>query len=207
VTGAVRYLKADAAKGPRRHLARPLARDRAGNLVVQTSTPGRRALGNARHCDSKRSSNLPDAQKAWLRWAGMAVTIDVDAGHDLWASTPSGAVRFDPVAEKFTEFKSGILEKNAESSGATYGAPEGRDGNGLVGADGDGYRLQVATWPPARRSKIKMPDVKVDRMFGADRAFYESVSDLGFNAPLPWSQGPRRMGTDKNADLLWVGNS
>ena len=55
--------------------------------------------------------------------------------------------------------------------------------------------------------EIKMPDVKVDRMFGADRAFYETVSDLGFNAPLPWSQGPRRMGTDKNADLLWVGNS
>jgi streptogramin lyase len=25
--------------------------------------------------------------------------------------------------------------------------------------------------------------------------------------PLPWSQGPRRMGTDKNADVLWVGNS
>src|SRR2546430_5047318 len=32
------------------------------------------------------------------------------------------------------------------------------------------------------------------------RSFYETVSDLGFNAPLPWSQGPRRMGTDKNAD-------
>ena len=25
--------------------------------------------------------------------------------------------------------------------------------------------------------------------------------------PLPWAQGPRRMGTDKNADVLWVGNS
>jgi streptogramin lyase len=44
-------------------------------------------------------------------------------------------------------------------------------------------------------------------MFGEDRAFYETVSDLGFNVPLPWSQGPRRMGTDKNADVLWVANS
>ncbi|TMG71082.1 MAG: hypothetical protein E6H80_12850 [Betaproteobacteria bacterium] len=52
-----------------------------------------------------------------------------------------------------------------------------------------------------------MPDVRVDRLFGQDRAFYDTVSDLGFNVPLPWSQGPRRMGTDKNADLLWVGNS
>ena len=28
-----------------------------------------------------------------------------------------------------------------------------------------------------------------------------------FNAPMPFSQGPRRMGTDKNADVLWVGLS
>jgi hypothetical protein len=27
------------------------------------------------------------------------------------------------------------------------------------------------------------------------------------HTPLSWSQGPRRMGTGKNADLLWVGNS
>jgi streptogramin lyase len=44
-------------------------------------------------------------------------------------------------------------------------------------------------------------------MSAEDRTFYETVSDLGFNAPLPWSQGPRRMGTDKSADVLWVGNS
>jgi hypothetical protein len=52
-----------------------------------------------------------------------------------------------------------------------------------------------------------MPDANLVRVSAHDRAFYDGVSDLGFNAPLPWSQGPRRMGTDKNADLLWVGNS
>jgi ligand-binding sensor domain-containing protein len=66
------------------------------------------------------------------------------------------------------------------------------------------YRGDVAT---GKATEIKMPAVKTDRMSAEDRAFYETVSDLGFNAPLPWSQGPRRMGTDKNADLLWVGNS
>jgi len=66
------------------------------------------------------------------------------------------------------------------------------------------YKGDVAT---GKAIEIKIPDVKVERLFGEDRAFYETVSDLGFNAPLPWSQGPRRMGTDKNADLLWVGNS
>ena len=44
-------------------------------------------------------------------------------------------------------------------------------------------------------------------MSAADRKYYESMSDLGFNAPLPWSPGPRRMGTDKRGDVLWVGNS
>lgn len=30
---------------------------------------------------------------------------------------------------------------------------------------------------------------------------------MTFNTAVPWSEGPRRMGTDKNADILWVGNS
>ena len=47
----------------------------------------------------------------------------------------------------------------------------------------------------------------MDLVNAADRAFYENFNELGFNSPVPWSQGPRRMGTDKNADVLWVGNS
>jgi streptogramin lyase len=39
------------------------------------------------------------------------------------------------------------------------------------------------------------------------RSFYESFNAPDFNAPVPWNQGPRRMGTDKDADVLWVGNS
>ena len=54
---------------------------------------------------------------------------------------------------------------------------------------------------------IKLPAAKAVSLRAEDRAFYESVSDLGFNAPLPWSQGPRRMGTDKNDNVLWVANS
>jgi len=64
-----------------------------------------------------------------------------------------------------------------------------------------------ATSQRAKRIEIKLPAVKVDRISAEDRAFYETVSDLGFNAPVPWSQGPRRMGTDKNANVLWVANS
>ena len=46
-----------------------------------------------------------------------------------------------------------------------------------------------------------------DAMSDADRKFYASFSAPDFNSPVPWNEGPRRMGTDKNGDVLWVGNS
>ena len=201
VTGAVKYLKADAANG-QAATAHGLARDRAGNLWFDIN-PGRRALGKLDTATEKITIYQTPADMSPV---GGAVTIDVDGKGMIWASTPSGAVRFDPVTEKFTEFKSTIPERNPKGSGATYGAAGDRDGNGWWAqmAMDTVYRGDVAT---GKTTEIRMPDVQVDRLFGKDRAFYETVSDLGFNAPLPWSQGPRRMGTDKNADLLWVGNS
>ena len=201
VTGAVKYLKADAANGLAA-TTHGLARDRAGNLWFDVN-PGRRALGKLDTATEKITIYQTPADMAPV---GGAVTIDVDGNGMIWASTPSGAVRFDPVAETFTEFKSTIPERNPRGSGATYGAAGDRDGNGWWAqmAMDTVYKGDVAA---GKTIEIKMPDVKVDRLFGEDRAFYETVSDLGFNAPLPWSQGPRRMGTDKNADLLWVGNS
>ena len=90
----------------------------------------------------------------------------------------------------------------------TYGAAGDRDGNGwwaqmgwdivgkadiadrphdrnhAAGKSGDGPRSRRSSSRPMRRS-----------------------TDLATGNPLPWAQGPRRMGTDKNADVLWVGNS
>src|SRR6202048_734902 len=45
------------------------------------------------------------------------------------------------------------------------------------------------------------------RLTPEERKFYETYNQPDFNNPLPWAQGPRRMGTDKNGDVLWVGNS
>ena len=39
----------------------------------------------------------------------------------------------------------------------------------------------------------------MDRLTPAERTFYETYNQPDFNNPLPWAQGPRRMGTDKNA--------
>ena len=201
VTGAVKFIKADAANGLAA-TAHGLVRDRAGNLWFDVN-PGRRALGKLDTSSEKISIyQTPEGMSP----LGGAVTVDVDGKGMVWASTPSGAVRFDPVAEKFTEFKSSIPEKNPKGLAATYGAAGDRDGNGWWSqmAMDTVYKGDVST---GKTTEMKMPDVEVSRIFGEDRAFYDSVSDLGFNAPLPWSQGPRRMGTDKNADLLWVCNS
>jgi streptogramin lyase len=37
-----------------------------------------------------------------------------------------------------------------------------------------------------------------------ERKFYDAFGGGDFNTPVPWSQGPRRMGADKQADVLWV---
>src|SRR5262249_48482286 len=62
---------------------------------------------------------------------------------------------------------------------------------------------------PSEALAAALPEATPDdaRIKPEDRAFYENFNELSFNTPLPWSQGPRRMGTDKNADVLWVGNS
>jgi streptogramin lyase len=200
-TGTVRVLKADAANGLAA-TAHGLARDSAGNFWFDIN-PGRRALGKLDTAnDTITIYQTPESMSP----VGGAVTIDVDGKGMIWASTPSGAVRFDPVTEKFTEFKSRIPAANPKGSGQTYGAAGDRDGNGWWAqmAMDTVYKGDAAS---GKATEIRMPDAQTYRMSGEDRAFYESVSDLGFNAPLPWSQGPRRMGTDKNADLLWVGNS
>src|SRR5256886_7762984 len=117
LTGAVKYLKADAKNGLAA-TTHGLARDRAGNLWFDIN-PGRRALGKLDTATEKITIYQTPESMAPV---GGAVTIDVDGKGMIWASTPSGAVRFDPVAETFTEFKSGIPEKNSRGSGATYGS-------------------------------------------------------------------------------------
>jgi streptogramin lyase len=138
---------------------------------------------------------------------GGAATVDYDGRGDIWSSSANGALRFDPKAEKFTEFKS-ITFKTVHGLGVTYGTAADRDGNGYwaemmldtIGV-GDGASGAV--------SQIKLAPVKAqaDLLTPEERAFYATYSQPDFNNPLPWAEGPRRMGTDKNADILWIGDS
>jgi streptogramin lyase len=201
-TGAVSYLKVDGRNGEAA-TAHGLTRDAQGNFWFDVN-PGRRSLGKL---DPKTQKITVYETPADMTPLGGAVTMDVDGTGKIWASAPEGAVRFDPVTEKFSAFRS-VTSKSPKGTVATYGAAGDRDGNGWwaqMAID----TIGMADVRTGKVSEIRLSPVKtwMDRFKPEDRAFYESFGDAGFSVPVPWSQGPRRMGTDKNADVLWVGNS
>jgi virginiamycin B lyase len=202
-TGEVKWLKVDAANGHAAN-AHGLVRDGNGDFWFDVN-PGRRALGKL---DVKTEKISVYQTPATMSPLGGAVTMDVDGKGKIWASAADGAVRFDPVTEQFTDFKSIKPFKSPKGTGMTYGAAGDRDGNGWwaqMALDTIG-RGDIAT---GKATEVSLPSMKeqMDRVTPKAREFYENYNELSFNTPLPWSQGPRRMGTDKNADVLWVGNS
>ena len=203
-TGEVTYLKVDGDKGQAAN-AHGLTRDAQGNFWFDVNT-GRRSLGKLDTATQKIT--VYETPKDMVPLGG-AVTMDVDGKGKIWASAADGAIRFDPVTEKFIAFKSLTPLRNPRGTAQTYGTAGDRDGNGWwaeMAMDTIGH-ADVAT---GKVTEVKLPPAQanMDRFATAeDRAFYEAFDDLSFNAALPWQEGPRRMGTDKNGDVLWVGNS
>jgi virginiamycin B lyase len=203
-TGEVKYLKVTKRDGSSAATAHGLTRDANGDFWFDIN-PGRRSLGKLEAKTEKISVYETPPPMSPL---GGAVTMDVDGKGKIWASAPDGVVQFDPVTEKFTDFKSMTPFKNAKGTNSTYGAAGDRDGNGWwaqMAFDTVG-KADIST---GKTSEVALPSLKneMERIPAAAKAFYDSFNDRTNGNPLPWSQGPRRMGTDKNADVLWVGNS
>jgi len=202
-TGQVTYLKVDGQNGLAAQ-AHGMTRDQDGNFWFDVN-PGRRSLGKLDTKTLKITVYEPPKDMSPL---GGAVTMDVDGKGKIWASAADGALRFDPVTEKFMQFKSLTPYENPKGLAMTYGAAGDRDGNGwwaempmdTIG-HGDAATGEV--------SEVKLTPVKAwqDRLPADERQFYDNFNEMTFNTAVPWSEGPRRMGTDKNADILWVGNS
>ena len=180
-----------------------MTRDPNGILWFNINN-GRGGIGRVDPATQKIEVYLPPTD---MTQTGGAATVDYDGKGNIWSSAPDGALRFDPAAEKFTQFKS-ITYKTVNGIGITYGTAADRDGNGYwaemildtIGV-GDGRTGAV--------SEIKLAPVQAqaDLLTPEERKFYATYSQPDFNSPLPWAEGPRRMGTDKNADVLWVGDS
>jgi len=202
-TGEVKYLKVNNTAG-NAATAHGITRDAEGNFWFDVN-PGRRSLGKL-DVKTERITVYQTPQN--MSPLGGAVTMDVDGKGKIWASAPDGVLQFDPATERFTDFKSTLPLNNAKGTNSTYGAAGDRDGNGWwaqMAFDTIG-KADMAT---GKVTEVKLPELKaeLDRASPSDRTFYENYNERSNGRPLPWSQGPRRMGTDKNGDVLWVGNS
>jgi streptogramin lyase len=135
---------------------------------------------------------------------GASTSIDVDTKGNVWATTGVGAFRYDPSAREFKEFKSPTPIDNGP--GGSYGIAADRMGNGwwtqinidrVNRADIESGKTQEFHEPPrpARADGVLTAD---------DKKLYElaGVELTDFSAW--WSQGPRRLGADKNGDVVWV---
>ncbi len=201
-TGEVKLLKVPGANGFAAQ-AHGMTRDPNG-IIWFNANPGRGGLGRLDPKTEQISVYMPPPG---MSPTGGATTVDYDGKGRIWASAPDGALRFDPQSEAFTEFKSATY-KTPIGVGTTYGAAADRDGNGYW-AEMVLDIIGVGDAKTDKPAEIKLSPVKaeLDRVTPEERKFYETYSQPDFNNPLPWAQGPRRMGTDKNADVLWVGDS
>ncbi len=92
--------------------------------------------------------------------------------------------------------------------GVTYGAAADRDGNGWWAEMGARHHRQgQCRNRQGRGDQACAGPGRARPRHTRARKFFETYNQPDFNSPLPWAQGPRRMGTDKADDVLWVGNS
>jgi virginiamycin B lyase len=201
-TGAVKFLMVPKPGGLAAN-THGMTRDKDGNIWFNITT----SKGGLAKLDPKTEKIEVYLPPPGMSPTGGAVTVDIDGKGYVWASSPVGALRFDPKSETFQEFKS-ITYQTPNGTGVTYGAAADRDGHGwwaemqldIVGhADPDSGKI----------TEIKLAPVEAQLASATEeeKKFYATYKQPDFNVPLPWSEGPRRMGTDKNADVLWVGDS
>jgi streptogramin lyase len=202
-SGAFTPIKVTAANG----LAAPahgMTRDPNGTIWFNVNP----SKGGLARIDTKTDKIEVFIPPEGMAPTGGATTVDYDGRGMIWVSSPTGALRFDPATEKFTEYKSPTAKSATGGVGLTYGVAADRDGNGYwaqmaidtVGiGDGKYGTAKELKLPPNAAARDRLPPEQI--------AFYDSVGAPDFSNPVPYAQGPRRMGTDKNDDVLYVGNS
>jgi streptogramin lyase len=132
-----------------------------------------------------------------------AGTVDVDGRGKVWATTGPGAVRFDPQTQQFTEFKSPVYE-NSDGIGSTYGLAGDADGNAWW-AQMNMDTLSKTDIKSGKVTQVKLAPVSMetDLVTNEERNVYARAGSTWVIA-VPWAEGPRRLGADKNAHLIWV---
>ena len=135
---------------------------------------------------------------------GVRLTTDVDSKGFVWAASRYGAMRFDPNTKKWKYFQS-----LTPADGNSYGVAGDADGNGwwttywadiLTMVDiKTGKSHEVPLDPPGAKERAELSTP-------ADREFYDEIGALKWSHvnTIPGAIGPRRLGADKKAGLVWV---
>jgi streptogramin lyase len=203
-TGATKFFKVQGLEGLAA-VSHGIIRDPQGIIwlnVGPTLLPRHGGLGRIDPKTQKLDIFVPPADMS-----GTGGSLDFDGKGKIWISAPDGAFQFDPDIHQFTEFKS-LTYKTPNGTGTTYGVAADRNGNGWwaemtidIVAKGD-FRskesLEVRL-PPAAQFKKGLT--------AEEEKLYATFAPPDFNTVLPWAQGPRRMGSDKNGNTVWVGDS
>lgn len=202
-TGAYKAIKVPGRNGLAAQ-AHGMTRDPSG-IIWFNANPGRGGLARLDPRTGKIQVYMPPQG---MSPTGGATTVDFDGKGKIWVTAPDGALRFDPETEKFTEFKSVTYKAPNGARGTTYGLAADRDGNGWW-AEMTIDTVDKGDAQSGKSIELKLPPVaeEMQRVTPEQRAVYDKFVPADFNTAVPWAQGPRRMGADKNADVLWVGNS
>jgi len=136
-------------------------------------------------------------------------SLDFDGLGKIWVSTNDGVLRFDPDTQMFQKFASVNFKDPAHAAGGatTYGVAADKNGNGwwaqmAIDVIGQG----VASTGKSNAIQLAPLEDQVALTRPEDKAYYANTP-LSYNTMLPWSQGPRRMGSDKSGNAVWVGDS
>jgi streptogramin lyase len=139
--------------------------------------------------------------------SGTGGSLDYDGKGKIWITSPDGAFQFDPDSHQFTEFKS-VTYKTPIGVGTTYGVAADRDGDGWW-AEMTIDIIGKGDFSSKKAFEVKLPAAEgfKNGLTADERALYATFSPPDFNTVLPWAQGPRRMGSDKNGNTVWIGDS
>jgi streptogramin lyase len=181
-----------------------LTRDQQGNLWFNVSAGAEGGPGRLAKIDPATERievfTPPQGMTGPTTAAG---TVDVDGKGKIWATTGPGAVRFDPQKKEFTEFKSAVYE-NSDGIGSTYGLAADADGNAWW-AQMNMDTLSKSDIKSGKVAQVKLAPVSMetDLVTSEERNVYARAGST-WVIGVPWAEGPRRLGADKNGHLIWV---
>jgi virginiamycin B lyase len=203
-SGEVKFIKIPG-KGGLAAGGHGITRDQNGNLWANVG-PGPEQGSISGLAKIEPSTQKIDIFRPTKGLSGVGGTIDVDGKGYIWAATNTGAIRFDPKTEEWKEFKS-VTQIDSDGNPETYGVAATRDGNAFWGQM-DIDIVGMGNSETGQSAEVRLPPLKqyLDMLSPEERQL-NLTSGSDFHTAVIQAQGPRRLGADKNADVVWVCDS